>query len=75
VRPVRRMGVRMAAIIGLIVFSVLDVPRIIRLATDPNGIVWGASYYLSPLWLVLVFGLTLKALYLPTAPKVRQPAA
>lgn len=76
VQPVRNDSLRLIAVIGFIVFGVLDLPRTIRLINGlDDGTIAVGSYYLSPLRLVLVMGLILNALYVPTAPRSRRPAA
>lgn len=60
-----RPSFRLAAVSAYALFSVLDIPRSTRLLTAPSGdlaSLWGASYYLSPMRLLLVLGLLLVVL-------------
>ncbi|MFA5910136.1 MAG: glycosyltransferase family 87 protein [Vicinamibacterales bacterium] len=75
VQPVRHYGLRMVVIVGFITFSVLDVPRTIRIFSGPESAAGIASYYLSPLRLALVLGLILNALRQPHALQFWRSAA
>lgn len=76
VQPVRHYGFRLFVVIGFISFGVLDVPRSIRLINGVDeGTIAIASYYLSPLRLVLVMGLILNALHVPGSREPGQKAA
>jgi len=73
-QPVRHYGLRVFVIVAFVTFGVLDLPRTIRLLSGPESAAAMASYYLSPLRLVLVMGLILNALRTPASPNAGQHA-
>lgn len=75
VQPVRHYGLRVFVIVGFVAFAVLDLPRTIRLFSGPESAAMMASYYLSPLRLVLVMGLILNALHIPESRRAGRQAA
>jgi len=55
---IRREAIRLAAVAAFTLIGVLDVPRLIRFATEPHaGLdwLWAGSYFIPPLRIALLF--------------------